>query len=92
MVTASENAALTRVEGEAPMGRMLRGNYWLPFARSESLTAGGAPQRVRLLGTERWASPTNFARTAGCHWRWPGWRTVRSNAFTTAGGSAPTDR
>ncbi len=52
MVTASENASLTRVEGDAPMGRLLRDNHWLPFARSESLTPGGAPQRVRLLGTD----------------------------------------
>ena len=52
MVTQSENEMLTRVEGDAPMGRMLRENYWLPFARSESLVAGAAPQRVRLLGTD----------------------------------------
>lgn len=52
MVTASENQRLTRVEGQAPMGRLLRENYWMPFARSESLVAGAAPQRVRLLGTD----------------------------------------
>ncbi|MGE3690809.1 MAG: Rieske 2Fe-2S domain-containing protein [Novosphingobium sp.] len=52
MVTASENARLTRVEGDAPMGQMLRNNFWLPFARSEALVPGGAPQRVRLLGTD----------------------------------------
>lgn len=52
MVTAAENHRLTGVTGNAPMGRMLRENYWLPFARSESLIAGGAPQRVRLLGTD----------------------------------------
>lgn len=52
MVTASENARLTLVEGDAPMGRMLRDHYWMPFARSESLVAGAAPQRVRLLGTD----------------------------------------
>lgn len=52
MVTQSENDALTRVEGDAPMGHLLRENYWLPFGRSESLVAGAAPQRVRLLGTD----------------------------------------
>jgi phthalate 4,5-dioxygenase len=52
MVTRSENQALTRVTGQAPMGRLMRENYWMPFARSEALTSGGAPQRVRLLGSD----------------------------------------
>jgi phthalate 4,5-dioxygenase len=52
MVTRSENERLTRVTGDAPMGRLLRDNFWMPFARSEALPPGGAPQRVRLLGTE----------------------------------------
>jgi nitrite reductase/ring-hydroxylating ferredoxin subunit len=49
-MTPRDNERLTRVTGDAPMGRLLRENYWLPFARSEALEAGGAPQRVRLLG------------------------------------------
>ena len=52
MVTRSENQRLTRVTGDAPMGRLMRENYWMPFARSEALSPGGAPQRVRLLGTD----------------------------------------
>lgn len=52
MVTRSENERLTRVEGDAPMGRLLRDNHWLPFARAEALLPGGAPLRVRLLGTD----------------------------------------
>ena len=28
------NEALTRVEGDAPMGRMLRDWYWIPALRS----------------------------------------------------------
>jgi len=52
MVTRSENDKLTRVTGDAPMGRLLRDNFWMPFARSEALESGGAPQRVRLLGTD----------------------------------------
>ena len=51
MTSKAENELLTRVEGDAPLGRMLRENFWMPFARSESLAPGGAPQRVRLLGT-----------------------------------------
>jgi phthalate 4,5-dioxygenase oxygenase subunit len=52
MVTRAENDRLTGVIGDAPMGRMLRANYWLPFGRSEALVAGAAPQQVRLLGTD----------------------------------------
>ena len=52
MVSRSENEALTRVTGDAPMGRLMRENYWMPFARSESLGPGGAPLRVRLLGSD----------------------------------------
>lgn len=52
MVTQAENEKLTRVTGDAPLGRLLRENYWMPFARSEALEPGGAPMRVRLLGTD----------------------------------------
>jgi nitrite reductase/ring-hydroxylating ferredoxin subunit len=50
MVTPAENEKLTRVEGEAPMGRLMRHHYWLPFALSSHLVAGEAPMPVRLLG------------------------------------------
>jgi phthalate 4,5-dioxygenase len=50
MVTTAENERLTRVEGDAPMGRLMRDNYWLPFALSSHLVAGEAPLPVRLLG------------------------------------------
>lgn len=52
MVTRAENQRITRVTGDAPLGKMLRSNYWMPFARSEALRAGAAPMRVRLLGTD----------------------------------------
>src|SRR3546814_10852562 len=50
MLTEEENRLLTDVEGDAPMGRMMRQQYWIPCARSASLEADGAPARVRLLG------------------------------------------
>jgi phenylpropionate dioxygenase-like ring-hydroxylating dioxygenase large terminal subunit len=50
MVTHEENELITRVEGEAPMGRLMRANYWLPFSLSAHLVAGGDPQPARLLG------------------------------------------
>ena len=49
MLTREENDLLTRVEGDAPMGKMLR-RYWLPALLSAELEADGAPKRVRLLG------------------------------------------
>jgi phthalate 4,5-dioxygenase len=50
MVTRHENDLMTRVEGDAPLGRLMRKNYWVPFALSENLVAGAAPTPVRLFG------------------------------------------
>ena len=41
---------MCRVEGDAPLGRMMRENYWVPFGLSENLVAGDAPAPVRLFG------------------------------------------
>jgi phthalate 4,5-dioxygenase oxygenase subunit len=51
-MTEEENRLLTRVENDAPMGRLMRHNYWMPFALAEQIVAGGAPRRVRLLGRD----------------------------------------
>jgi phthalate 4,5-dioxygenase len=52
MLTAEENDLLCRVEGDAPMGRMMR-RYWLPACLSEEVEApDGDPLRVRLLGDD----------------------------------------
>lgn len=50
-ITREENDLLTRVENGAPMGEMFRQHYWLPAVPSVKLEAGGAPMRVRLLGS-----------------------------------------
>ncbi|BCW91144.1 Phthalate 4,5-dioxygenase oxygenase subunit [Alphaproteobacteria bacterium SO-S41] len=52
MLTTRENELLTRVEGDAPMGRMMRATYWIPAATSRTLIADGTPQRVRLFGDD----------------------------------------
>ena len=52
MVTHAENELLTRVEGEAPMGRLLREHYWIPALVSSQLVADGPPIRSRLLGRD----------------------------------------
>ena len=52
MLTSEENDLLCRVEGDAPMGRMMR-RYWLPACLSEEVEeADGTPLRVRLLGDD----------------------------------------
>ncbi len=52
MLTAQENDRLCRVEGEAPMGQMMR-RHWIPALLSEQLAErDGAPVRVKLLGEE----------------------------------------
>ena len=49
MLNRTDNDLLTRVEGDAPMGAMLR-EYWVPACRAGALEAGGAPEKVRLFG------------------------------------------
>jgi len=52
MLSREENELLTRVEGDAPMGRIMRG-HWLPACLSEELPEpDGDPVRVRLLGED----------------------------------------
>lgn len=50
MTTRAENDLMTRIEGDAPMGRLMRANYWMPFALSAHLVHGEAPMPVRLFG------------------------------------------
>ena len=50
MLTEQENERLCRVEGDAPMGRLMR-RHWVPALLSEQLIEpDGAPVRVRLFG------------------------------------------
>jgi phthalate 4,5-dioxygenase oxygenase subunit len=50
MTTVAENELMTRVEDDAPLGRLMRENYWIPFALSDNLVAGDGPTPVRLFG------------------------------------------
>jgi phenylpropionate dioxygenase-like ring-hydroxylating dioxygenase large terminal subunit len=52
MVSREENELITRVEGDAPLGRLMREHYWIPFALSDNLVAGDAPTPVRLFGEQ----------------------------------------
>ena len=52
MLTKEENDLITRVEGDAPLGRMLREAYWLPAVPGEAVSAGGKPFRLRILGSD----------------------------------------
>jgi phthalate 4,5-dioxygenase len=51
MLSAADNALLTEVEPGTPMHALMR-QYWIPFLRSERIEAGGAPVKVRLLGSD----------------------------------------
>ncbi|HZT51201.1 MAG TPA: Rieske 2Fe-2S domain-containing protein [Stellaceae bacterium] len=61
MLTREENDLLCRVEGDAPMGQIMR-RHWLPACMSEEVAEpDGAPVRVRLVGEDMVA----FRDTAG---------------------------
>ena len=52
MMTAEENALLCRVEGDAPMGQIMR-RHWIPACLSEEVVEpDGKPVRARLLGED----------------------------------------
>jgi phthalate 4,5-dioxygenase oxygenase subunit len=52
MLTAQENDLLCRVEGDAPMGQLMR-RYWMPACMIEEVAErDGAPVRVRMLGED----------------------------------------
>ena len=52
MLTPDENELLCRVEGNAPMGQLMR-CHWIPALLSEELReADGAPVPVRLMGED----------------------------------------
>ena len=62
MTTRAENELMTRIEGDAPMGRLMREHSWLPFAMSSHLSVGDAPLPVRLLGENYVAFRTEDGR------------------------------
>lgn len=52
ILTAEENDLLCRVEGDAPMGQIMK-RHWLPACLSEEVAEpDGAPAKVRLLGED----------------------------------------
>jgi phthalate 4,5-dioxygenase oxygenase subunit len=52
MMTAEENDLLCRVEGDAPMGQIMR-RHWIPACLSEEVVEpDGTPVRARLLGED----------------------------------------
>jgi phenylpropionate dioxygenase-like ring-hydroxylating dioxygenase large terminal subunit len=51
MLTAEENAQLTRVGPGTVMGDLMR-RYWIPVVQSSEVTPGGRVKRVRLLGED----------------------------------------
>ena len=49
MLTHAENDLLCRVEGDAPMGQLMR-RHWIPACLTKVAERDGTPVRVRLLG------------------------------------------
>ena len=96
MLTKEQNEHLTRVENDAPMGRLTRENYWLPLMRPQALVAGAPATSVRLLGENYVAFRAEDGRIGfvdeACPHRGPLWRLrvssrARCVAFSTAGRS-----
>jgi phthalate 4,5-dioxygenase oxygenase subunit len=52
VLTKEQNELLTRIEGDAPMGVLMREHCWIPALLSVQLEADGAPRRVRLVGRD----------------------------------------
>ena len=52
MLSKADNELLTRVEGDAAMGRMLQQHHWVPAIRAGKLIADGKPEHVRLFGRD----------------------------------------
>src|ERR1700712_381266 len=52
MLTPDENNLLCRVEGDAPMGQLMR-RHWLPACMAEEVAEpDGTPVRIRALGED----------------------------------------
>ncbi|MBL8382200.1 MAG: Rieske 2Fe-2S domain-containing protein [Burkholderiales bacterium] len=52
MLTTEENDLLCRVEGDAPMGQLMR-RHWVPVCLTEEVAdADGTPAKVRILGED----------------------------------------
>jgi len=49
-ISREENDLLSQVEGQAPMGALLRDNFWVPAILASRVDAGGDPVRVKLIG------------------------------------------
>ena len=57
MLSAEVNELLTRVDGGARTGEMMRENYWIPALISSQLEADGPPQRLRQAIVKMSAQP-----------------------------------
>src|SRR5947208_12701713 len=52
MLSHADNDLLCRIEGDAPMGQLMR-RHWIPACMSEEVSEpDGTPVRVRLLGED----------------------------------------
>jgi len=81
MLTPEQNDLLCRVEGDAPMGGIMR-RHWLPVCLAEEVAEpDGAPVKARLVGVDLLA-------TASVGGLWIGYRPDRV-AIPSGSGGAP---
>ena len=94
MMTPQENELLCRVEGDAPMGQLMR-RHWTPVCLIEEVSEpDGAPVKARVFGENlvvfrdsdgRVGVLDDSARTAARRWCWPATKKAACAACTTAG-------
>ena len=99
MLTAEQNDLLCRVNGDAPMGALMK-RYWLPVCLASEVSPRAArpfalPSSTRTSSFSaarmaRSGPSTNIARIAACRWR--ATKTLGSGASITAGNSPLTAR
>ena len=100
MLTAADNDLLCRVEGDAPMGRLMRA-HWIPACLSEEVAERDGAPRARSAFWAKSSSPsatptagsacwTSTARTAARRSRSAATRNAACAASTTAGRSTST--
>jgi phthalate 4,5-dioxygenase oxygenase subunit len=67
MLTTRENETLTRVEGNAPMGQLMR-RHWVPALLSEQVAERDGPLSVSSYSAKSWSrSAIATARLACDH-------------------------
>ena len=86
-MTPQQNDLLCRVEGDSPMGKIMR-RHWMPVCMSEEVAEPDCtPLRARLLGENMVVFRDTGGRIAGHPWRSDATRNADCAVFTMDGNS-----